>query len=140
MLTIPQGEDTTGRRGRIGEMPQLLDKDQVVASPTGPHSLVLRLVGDLKARYNEPIRHEVLRWVADDAPRGNDPDGALGALDAALGTAARYSALLIILGDLVDMGLLRQDLTGLYVPDLGDQVLTDLNDRTPSFKSVIELD
>ncbi len=136
MLTLHEGAHERQASKRT-PMPQLLEEAEVVATPRGPHGLVLRLVGDLKTKYDEPVRHEALRWVADDAPRTSDPEGSLAALDDALGPRSRQGALLEILGDLVDMGLLRQDLTGLYVTGAGTAALHTIEGLTPSFTSVI---
>lgn len=111
--------------------------DDWAESPEDAHSLVLRLVGELKDRHGEPVEHETLQWYADMADRAADPQGSLEALDRVLGPRPRRANLLVVLGDLVDNGLLRQEPEGFWVTDEGRKMLEGLGDRVASFDAVI---
>jgi len=100
---------------------------------------VLCLTTELADRYGEPVPHEVLEWFTDMADRNHDPDGALTALDNALGTRPTRSSLFVVLGDLVDKGLLLRDPAGrgFFVSGEGRTLAKELQQRAPTFEHVI---
>ncbi len=138
MLTPLQGDRSTNPTSpREGKMPQLLDRTQLLSDPLGAHALVLRLICDLARLHGEPVEHEVLQWYTDMEPRTGDATESLDALDKVLGPRPRRINLLTVLGDLVDLGVVRQEPEGLYTTPEGVEILKDLDGQTASFERAI---
>lgn len=136
MVTRSQGDVTDPTTTLTeGAMPQLHDCNDLLADPAGAHSLVLRLVGQIVDKHGEPVEHELLQWYADLDQSEND--AAIVALGDVLGPRPRRTNLLIVIGDLVDQHLLRQEPEGLSITEEGTLVLKELDGRTASFASVI---
>jgi hypothetical protein len=133
MMTHSQGQATKPPTLTEGTMPPLQDPAALLTNPTGAHSLVMRLVGQIVAKHGQPVEHELLQWYADD--QSDVP--AVVALGDVLGPRPRRTNLYIVIGDLIDLRLLRQEPDGLYVTEEGQLALKELAGRTASFDAVI---
>ena len=111
--------------------------EELLAEPRGAHSLVLALVAQLAADLGEPVLHETLQWYADAVEPGDD-HGSVATLREVLGPPPRRTALILVLSDLVDLGLLEQDFHGFYVIQAGHRVVKRLSHKNaPRFPALV---
>lgn len=115
-----------GNAEQIGwsEMPQILTGESLTQSPTDPRSVLLWMVGSLKAQYGEPVEHELLEWHLEH-PSG-DEARMVDLVEEFEDASTRREHLFLMLGDLADLGLITQDPRGLFLTSEGTKVLEKL--------------
>lgn len=112
--------------------------DEILGDPSGRHSLVLGLTAHLAEREGQPVRHESLQWYCDLEQGAPEIQAALVALRSALGPPPRKASLVQVLGDLVDLGLLKPEVRGFFTTESGTQLVRALEDAgAPSFGTLV---
>jgi hypothetical protein len=107
-----------------GNMTPVQSRENLAKTPADPHSVVLWMIGELRDQFDEPIEHEMLAWHLDN-PSPEESEVVKNAVVEGDSTTRR-EYLFLILGDLVDFGLITQNPSGLYLTNEGSTVLEDL--------------
>jgi len=107
-----------------GEMTPVQSRENLAKTPADPHSVVLWMIGELRDQFDEPIEHEMLAWHLDHPSPEELEVVKKAVVEGDSATGREY--LFLILGDLVDFGLITQNPSGLYLTEEGSTVLAEL--------------
>lgn len=111
---------STGTR----HMPEMIDKTNLANHPERPQAIVLWVIGRLREAIGEPIPHDVLAWHIDNPEDDEAPK--VNYLKSKMEGVSRREYLFVMIGDLVDEGLITQDTRGLSLSDDGRTVLENI--------------